>query len=426
MPSLYLFTGIEDHNTSTMKKEQSDEDDASDDGSEEKWEVLSEDEERDADTEEEPGDGNGTKNNEEEEEEVQQTTCATINCISPKLDQPTPTVEKRKSVPRNWDLIGCETDSEGSEHGDYEGYVAAILNLKKNEQSSQPLKVRNLETAVATGHRSTSSYVYDKEKEEEEEEEKMKEPKKGETPKKRNSHITHEYEQTFQQRCEELKEYHAKNGNFNVPKKYGENMKLAHFVGNLKSGNYSLTDERRQMLQSMGFTGWKEKVKRKRKRDRKGNRSKEDREEEDKYHRRKKKRQQSAFSDDDHSEVEDGTLQKYGKEKKRYERKKEKGFAKWDERISELRAFKKKYGHCNIPTHYSKSPKLSSWLNGLRWRWTHWEGYLSTEQENVLIELGITKVKVRRNRRKGSTDDQESESSDGERRTRARRRYSGS
>ena len=40
--------------------------------------------------------------------------------------------------------------------------------------------------------------------------------------------------------------------------------------------------------------------------------------------------------------------------------------AKWLERFQELKEFKKEMGHCNVPTRYSKNPRLGKWVSSQR------------------------------------------------------------
>lgn len=64
---------------------------------------------------------------------------------------------------------------------------------------------------------------------------------------------------------------------------------------------------------------------------------------------------------------------------------------RWDLRIGELHEFKRRYGHVNVPQKWSENQKLANWLKNVRQRWTHVEGYLPPDKENVLFELGVKK-----------------------------------
>ena len=37
--------------------------------------------------------------------------------------------------------------------------------------------------------------------------------------------------------------------------------------------------------------------------------------------------------------------------------------AKWEQRFQDLRAFKMREGHCNVPSHYLENPQLGQWLS---------------------------------------------------------------
>ena len=38
----------------------------------------------------------------------------------------------------------------------------------------------------------------------------------------------------------------------------------------------------------------------------------------------------------------------------------------WEQRFEELKAFKMKFNHCNVPQHYDENPELGTWCNNTR------------------------------------------------------------
>ena len=61
--------------------------------------------------------------------------------------------------------------------------------------------------------------------------------------------------------------------------------------------------------------------------------------------------------------------------------------AVWKQRIKELKAFKKEYGHCNVPSIYPPNRPLGSWVDYARSRKK--AGELSAERIRCLEELGF-------------------------------------
>ena len=59
----------------------------------------------------------------------------------------------------------------------------------------------------------------------------------------------------------------------------------------------------------------------------------------------------------------------------------------WEERINDLRAFKKKHGHCNVPGGYQANPALGRWVFNLRQRKKR--GELTEDQILSLDALGF-------------------------------------
>jgi hypothetical protein len=59
----------------------------------------------------------------------------------------------------------------------------------------------------------------------------------------------------------------------------------------------------------------------------------------------------------------------------------------WDQHIHDLKAFKKKHGHCNVPWRYPLNPVLGWWVNGIRQRKRR--GKLAEDRILLLNTLGF-------------------------------------
>ena len=59
----------------------------------------------------------------------------------------------------------------------------------------------------------------------------------------------------------------------------------------------------------------------------------------------------------------------------------------WEQRLKELKAFKKEHGHCNVPGHYPPNQPLGSWVAFTRSRKK--AGKLAEERIRCLEELGF-------------------------------------
>jgi len=62
----------------------------------------------------------------------------------------------------------------------------------------------------------------------------------------------------------------------------------------------------------------------------------------------------------------------------------------WKQRINDLKAFKKKHGHFNVPTRYQLNPTLGHWVSGLRYAKKH--GKLAEDRIFMLDALGFSWV----------------------------------
>lgn len=59
----------------------------------------------------------------------------------------------------------------------------------------------------------------------------------------------------------------------------------------------------------------------------------------------------------------------------------------WEKRFSELLAFTKRYGHCNVPKDWTENQQLGSWVNNQRRN--HKKGLLDKERVHLLNEIGF-------------------------------------
>ena len=67
--------------------------------------------------------------------------------------------------------------------------------------------------------------------------------------------------------------------------------------------------------------------------------------------------------------------------------------ATWLDRLGELASFKKKHGHCSVPTNYSENPKLGTWVHHQRRQYKKFkEGkacHITQERIQALENLGF-------------------------------------
>ncbi|MEI8374910.1 MAG: helicase associated domain-containing protein [Planctomycetota bacterium] len=66
----------------------------------------------------------------------------------------------------------------------------------------------------------------------------------------------------------------------------------------------------------------------------------------------------------------------------------------WEQRIIDLKAFKNKYGHCNVPRRYQPNPALGNWVSNLRQ--SKKLGTLAEERVSCLNALGFVWVRLKR------------------------------
>lgn len=59
----------------------------------------------------------------------------------------------------------------------------------------------------------------------------------------------------------------------------------------------------------------------------------------------------------------------------------------WARRYAELKKFKAKYGHCNVPEHWRENPVLANWVQSQRYMKK--KGKLAKEHEQLLLQLGF-------------------------------------
>ncbi len=69
----------------------------------------------------------------------------------------------------------------------------------------------------------------------------------------------------------------------------------------------------------------------------------------------------------------------------------------WEQRIHDLKAFKQKHGHCNVPNWYPSNPGLGAWVSGVRRRKKL--GKLAEDRILLLDALGFCWDRSRHGRR---------------------------
>ncbi len=57
----------------------------------------------------------------------------------------------------------------------------------------------------------------------------------------------------------------------------------------------------------------------------------------------------------------------------------------WQQKIADLTAFKERFGHCRVSSHWKENPSLAAWVSSLRRR----KEELSAQQQSTLQELGF-------------------------------------
>ena len=66
----------------------------------------------------------------------------------------------------------------------------------------------------------------------------------------------------------------------------------------------------------------------------------------------------------------------------------------WEQRINDLKAFKKEHGHCNVPFAYRRNPALAAWVANVRQRKKR--GELTEDKIRMLDDLGFCWVRHER------------------------------
>src|SRR5207247_161036 len=59
----------------------------------------------------------------------------------------------------------------------------------------------------------------------------------------------------------------------------------------------------------------------------------------------------------------------------------------WESMFDRLVAFKKVYGHCNVPQHWKENKRLGKWVNTQRTAYKR--GKISAEKQKLLEEIGF-------------------------------------
>lgn len=175
--------------------------------------------------------------------------------------------------------------------------------------------------------------------------------------KKENSIIWHD-------KFEELQQYRSKNGNCKVPTLYEENQPLADWVQRQRAQYKlsALSEERINMLNGIGFD-WTVPL----------NGIKTTR-----------KRKAYTVGNVIHPEQEDSGHKQIAIESKIEATAKEK---LWDYRFKQLKLYKSKHGHCDVPRSYEENKPLGYWVHTQRYQFKI--SKLSDERINMLNAIGF-------------------------------------
>lgn len=208
----------------------------------------------------------------------------------------------------------------------------------------------------------------------------------------------------------QLKAFHSKYGNANVPKKFPENPGLARWVEKIRRRKpHSFSDEQREALQSVGFT-WRRAnlqrfahhwesmfIKLKEYRLKHGNTLVPTDYEENRALGNWVKNQRASWSkgtiDDDRKERLDsiGFVWQVSKSMPTGTKEIRKASPQmeflWQQKYDLLKEFCKKTGHCRVPLIYPENQALGDWVNNQRIAMS--EGRMRPDRKELLDEIGF-------------------------------------
>ena len=191
----------------------------------------------------------------------------------------------------------------------------------------------------------------------------------------------------WDKKYKELQAFYKEHGHSNVSKKYNKSSELSLWVSNMRRRSHCLSKEQLRLLEKVDFCWAVDKA-----------------HWESCYDRLKAYRAKNGHCLVPSRWEEDPNLSMWVSHQRHcYKvghidqekacRLNELGFvwdvlqSQWEQRFSELKAFKKRFGHCRVPAKaWVENPELGSWLSNQR---NHWER-LSAEQQARLGELGLS------------------------------------
>ena len=191
----------------------------------------------------------------------------------------------------------------------------------------------------------------------------------------------------WDKRYKELQAFYKAHGHSNVPERYNQNSELSIWVNNMRRRSHRLSKEQLRLLEKVDFCWAVDKAYW-----------------EDDYARLK-----AYHAKNGHCLVpargatncnlwmwvsHQRHCYKVGHiDKEKVRRLNELGFVwdvfqwRWERRFNELKAFKKRFGHCRVPAKaWVENPELGLWLSNQRNRWER----LSAEQQARLGKLGVS------------------------------------
>ena len=191
----------------------------------------------------------------------------------------------------------------------------------------------------------------------------------------------------WDKKYKELQAFYKEHGHSNVPKGCNQSSELSIWVSNMRRRAHHLSKEQLRLLEKVDFCWAVDKVLW-----------------ESFYGRLKAYRAKNGHCLVPRNWKEDPNLSIWINQQRNYYkigridqervcRLNELGFVwdvlqwQWEQRFRELKAFKKRFGHCRVPAKdWVENPTLGSWLSNQR---NHWER-LSAEQQARLGELGLS------------------------------------
>ena len=191
----------------------------------------------------------------------------------------------------------------------------------------------------------------------------------------------------WDKKYKELQAFYKEHGHSNVPKGYNQSSELHNWVSNMRQRSHYLSKEQLRLLEKVDFCWDIDKALW-----------------ESCYGRLKAYRAKNGHCLVPARWEEDHNLSMWISQQRHYYkigridqervcRLNELGFiwdvlkSQWEQRFSELKAFKKRFGHCRVPAKaWVENPTLGSWLSNQR---NHWER-LSAKQQARLSELGVS------------------------------------